>query len=206
MEPEHEAVLGHSTELRTCTDLSPSALRPRCLAAQANALCGFQGKTAEPRGSPWRFINTMSVYDQRVRAELDKVALVQRGYDRVEVLLEQRKQGIVGDVAGRDDQKSPRRPRQQVAVSEIPILGDHDSTTVIRNFGDSGISRAIALRQIQRVQRIMPRTTQKPREPGRQLSVDEKLHATPSGTTLRRPEARAPNSSAARRSSRSRSG
>ena len=108
--------------------------------------------------------------------------------------------------SSRDDQKSPRGSRQQVAVSEISILGDHNSIAAIRNFGDSGIGRAVAFRQLRRVQRIVSRTAQEPRKPGGQLSVDEELHAAPSGITLRRPEARAPNSSAARRSSCSRSG
>lgn len=146
------------------------------------------------------------MYDQCVQAELDEVAFVQRCDDCVEVFPEQRKQGIVCDVAGRDDQKSPQGPRQQVTVSKVAIFGDHNSVAAIRNFGDSDIGRAVALRKLQRMQRIVSRVAQEPREPGRQLGVDEEPYAAPSGTTLRRPEARAPNSSAASRSSRPRSG
>jgi hypothetical protein len=48
-------------------------------------------------------IATTPVHDQHVRAELNEVALVQCGNEYLEVLREQREQGIVGDVAGRDD-------------------------------------------------------------------------------------------------------
>lgn len=53
--------------------------------------------------SPWRLIATTPVYDQHVRAELNEVTLVQCCNEYIEVLREQREQGIVGDVAGRDD-------------------------------------------------------------------------------------------------------
>ncbi|MGH3972636.1 MAG: hypothetical protein ACRDS9_04845 [Pseudonocardiaceae bacterium] len=38
----------------------------------------------------------------------------------------------------------------------------------IRNFSDSGIGRAVAIKQLQRMQRIVSRTAQEPREPGGQ--------------------------------------
>lgn len=74
----------------------------------------------------------------------------------------------MNDVAGRDDQKSKRGPCQQVAVSEVSILGDHNSIVAIRNFSDSGIGRAVAIRQLQRMQRIVSRTAQEPGEPAGQ--------------------------------------
>ncbi len=183
---------------RTALDLSRDRASKRALQPE--------GRTRLKPKAPWRSITTTPAYDKHVRAELDEVALVHRCNDHIKVFREQCKQGIVGDVAGRDDQKSTRGPCQQVAVSEVSILGDHNSIANIRNFSDSGIGRAVAVRQLQRMQRIVARTAQQPREPGGQLSVDEELHAAPRGTIRRRPEARAPNSSAARRSSRSRSG
>ena len=68
------------------------------------------------------------------------------------------------------------------------------------------LSRAVALREFRRVARVVPGTIQAPCEPNRKLSVDEELHAAPSGTTRPPPAASAPNSNAASRSSLSRSG
>jgi hypothetical protein len=44
--------------------------------------------------------------------------------------------------------------------SEVSILGDHHSIAAIRNLGDPGIGRAVAVRQLQRMHRIVSRTAQ----------------------------------------------
>jgi len=41
---------------------------------------------------------------QGVLGQLDEVSLIERGDDGVEVELEERKEGVVGDVSGRDDE------------------------------------------------------------------------------------------------------
>lgn len=95
------------------------------------------------------------MHHQRVRAELDEVCLGQRGDNGVEMLLEEREQRVVGDVAGRHDQQPLRGSRQQVAVSEVAILGDHNPIISIGLFRDPCIRRSVAVGQIRGVQRIM---------------------------------------------------
>ena len=63
----------------------------------------------------------------------------------------------------------------------------------------------LAATQPARVDGIVSCLVQERGEPARQLRVDKEFHAADSGTT-RRPAARAPNTSAAKMSSRSRSG
>ena len=78
----------------------------------------------------------MPVYDQRVRTKLDEVGLFQSRGDRVEMRLEQREQRSVGDVASSDHQEPLGGPRQQVAVSEVSILRDHNPALIVGQLCD----------------------------------------------------------------------
>ena len=76
----------------------------------------------------------------------------------------------------------------------------------VRDFGDLlVVGSAVALREIQRVDGVMTGSTEPANERARQLRVDEESHATTWSIRLIRVK-RAANSSAARMSSRSRSG
>ncbi len=95
---------------------------------------------------------------------------------------------------------------EQVAVAEVLILCDDDAVLRVCVLRDLAVGHRVPIGQPDRVQGVMPSSVQELREPGRQLRVDQELHAADSGTTRRRPAARAPNSNAAEMSSRSRSG
>lgn len=97
-----------------------------------------------------------------------------------------------------------RRAREQVAVPEVPVLGDDDPALLVRHLSDLAVGRAVPVGQFDRMQGVVARSVQELREPGWQLRADQELHAAVSGT-VRPPAARAPNSKAARMSSRSRS-
>ena len=92
-----------------------------------------------------------------------------------------------------------------MAVAEVLILRNDDAILGVCVLRDLAVGRTIPMGEPGRVHGIVPCSVQELAEPGRQLGVDQELHAADSGTT-RPPAARAPNSRAARMSSRSRSG
>jgi len=91
-----------------------------------------------------------------------------------------------------------------VAVAEVVVLGDDDPVLPICHCRDLTILGGVAVGQIERVDRVVAEVGQFVGKSTRELSVDQKPHAAPSGT-LWPPAVIAPNSSAASRSSRSRS-
>ena len=107
--------------------------------------------------------------------------------------------------AGADDEQTCWRAAQQVTVAEVAVLGNHDPVLGVGEPGDLRIGRAVLPRKIQGVDRAVTGLVQMACEPSWKLYVDEELHAAPSGTR-RMPAVLAPNSRAASRSSRSRSG
>lgn len=146
------------------------------------------------------------MHDQGVSSQLGEIRVAQRIDDRVEMGLEQRQQRDVGDVAGRHDQQPPWRVRQQVNVPEIAILGDHHPALTVGQFGDSPARHTATVRNIRSMHGIMARLTEEAGKACWQLGVNQKRHAAVSGITRPPPATSAPNSSAASRSSRSRSG
>ncbi len=53
-----------------------------------------------------RCASAVVVHDETVEPELDKAHLLERGGDRVQVVVEERHERVVGDVAGGDDEQS----------------------------------------------------------------------------------------------------
>jgi hypothetical protein len=143
---------------------------------------------------------------QGVPRQLDVIDVTECGDDRVDMDLEERQQSIVGDIARGDDQQPPRGAHEQVAVPEVSILGDHDATVCVAALDDLAVGRAVSAGQLDRVRRLVSSSCEELREPRWQLRVNQEFHAAESGTMRLRPAARAPNSKAARTSSRSRSG
>ena len=97
------------------------------------------------------------------------------------------------------------RPVQQVRIPKVAVLADHHTPIAIRDPAELCVRRPVPVRQLRRVHRVMTCITQQPRHARRELRVDEEPHAAPSGV-IRLRAASAPNSNAANRSSRSRSG
>jgi hypothetical protein len=52
--------------------------------------------------------------------------------------------GVVRDVAGGDGEQLPWRPREQVAVSEGPVLRDHDAAVAVGALSYLAVGRAIS--------------------------------------------------------------
>ena len=108
---------------------------------------------------------------------------------------EDRQQLVVADVAGRDDQQSPRRRSESVAVqSPSLVTRTRSSASAVSATARRAPS---ALPKVQCVKGIVPGRDERPRQPRRKLRVKEKLH--PASGIRRFPTARAPYSSAARR-------
>lgn len=95
---------------------------------------------------------------------------------------------------------------QQVRVTEVAILRDDNATFLVRKLSEPLVGGVVTVRQLGGVQHVVTGAAQLSGESLRQLRVDQESHAVLSGTTRPRPAASAPNSRAARRSSRSRSG
>ena len=89
---------------------------------------------------------------------------------------------------------------------KILIVRHYHTAAAVGELRDPGVCAAVAVRESRCVHGGMPSLVQETSEPSGQLSVDEELHAAPSGITRPPPAASAPNSRAARMSSRSRSG
>ena len=123
------------------------------------------------------------VNDKLSGSKLDQSCLAEGGDDGSEMLVEQRKQVIVADVAGRHDQQAPGSSPQQVGVSEVAVLADHDPILLVREAVDLLIGRSVPLRQLGGVHGVVSCVCQLTREPLGQLCVDQESHAAPSGVT-----------------------
>ena len=143
-------------------------------------------------------------HGQIVDADLHEPRANERGHNLIEVFVDTNEEVAVRDVAGGNDEQSCRQAAEKVAVPEVAVLGDRDPVLDICDPGDLRIGSAVLARKIKRVDRVVPSVVQVACEPKRELRVDQELHAAPSGTR-RIPAVLAPNSSAASRSSRSKS-
>lgn len=89
-------------------------------------------------------------------------------------------------------------------VYEVSIFGNDNVAVARRKLVDDGVRRAVAERQIKRVDRFVSCLSQPRNEPTRELSIDQKLHADIGSRRLIWLN-RVANESAARISSRSKS-
>lgn len=116
------------------------------------------------------------VNDDRGAGEFHEGRRLERLHNCGEVGDEERIQLCVRDVPGGDQQLLPWLASDGKRVHEVRILGDDNASIVVRSADDLSIRGAVALRQVQRVQRVVSRLLKPTREPARQLSIDEKLH------------------------------
>lgn len=110
----------------------------------------------------------------------------------------------VGDISGGDQKQFVRFPGNQIGLDEIGVLGDDDSLFPHGQPGQVSVGGAIAKREVERMQGIVPRFSQPYGETPWKLGVDQELHAASESIRLTW-DSRAANASAARMSSRSRS-
>lgn len=94
---------------------------------------------------------------------------------------------------------------EQMRIAEVTILRDNSAVFRISMLTDVSIWGAVTSDQRRRVNRVVPRIDEKAGQPYRQLSVNKELHAASKGRTRYRPAVNAPNSSAATKSSASKS-
>ena len=73
---------------------------------------------------------------------------------------EERQKGMVGDIAGGNDEQPSRRFSEQVTVPEVAVFGDHDPAFSISELDDLTVGRAISVWQLGGVARVVPRSRQ----------------------------------------------
>ena len=105
-----------------------------------------------------------------------------------------------------DCQEPTRLPAKQVTETEVGVLADHDTALLIGRRDHFRVRAAVSVGQVRYMDGIVSHLGQQPTEVFGELGIDEESHAASRGVTRRVPKAMAANSSAARRSSRSRSG
>jgi len=73
------------------------------------------------------------------------------------------------------------RSVEQLTGSEVVVLGHDDPTFCVGDLGDLGIGRAVQLWQVECVLRVVAGVIQVSGKSGRELRVDQELHAAPRG-------------------------
>jgi len=81
--------------------------------------------------------------------------------------VEERQEGVVGDVAGLDDQQPARLSGEQVAVAEVAVLGDHHAVRRISLLGHLSIRGAVSVGQLAGVYGVVASCRQRRRQPSR---------------------------------------
>lgn len=99
-----------------------------------------------------------------------------------EIVREQREQVPVADIPGGNHKQPPRCPAKQMAVTEVTILRDNHPIFSIRQRSERRIGRPVPLGKLRSMNRVVTGRAQETGQPRRQLGVDQKLHAAPSGT------------------------
>ena len=150
--------------------------------------------------------DTTRMDDQELRPQLDKVRILESARGGTKMDLEQLQQGVIADVPSSHDEQLPRRTLQEMPVAKVAILRDHHPILRVRHLHNLGVSGRVTVREVAGVDGLMTSMVQQKGEPRGQLGIDQELHALPSGMSGCPPAVNAPNSNAARRSSRSRSG
>jgi hypothetical protein len=93
--------------------------------------------------------------DELLDTELDEARFAQGGHDGFEVLIEQSDQLVVSDVRCCHDEEAPGPRLQEVAGSEVTILGDHHSVLGIGQPRDFRVGGPVGVRQLGRVDDVM---------------------------------------------------
>lgn len=84
-------------------------------------------------------------------------------------------QVCIRNVAGRDQQKLVRSVEQQKGVHEIRVFGYHDAEITGGQFVNLRIGGAIAVWQVQSVDRVVTRLTQPVRQTAGKLRVNQEV-------------------------------
>jgi len=113
---------------------------------------------------------------------------------------------VVSNISCRYEKKTLRRAVQQMAVEEVMVLRDHNTPIAIRDSGDLGVGRPIAVGKFTGMYDVVTKQDKCLSKPERQLSIDEQFHAAVIGTEERVRVTSAAYSNEARMSSASRSG
>jgi broad specificity phosphatase PhoE len=180
------AQVGYPTAARTYrADMTRRTVRVRSAS---------QAPTPVARRRP----SAVLVNDQTIWPKPDEADLIQSGDDGGQI--------VVADVASRHDQETTGTGAKEMAVAEVTVLGDHHTIFCIGCPGDLRVGRSVAAGQLRCMDHVVASGGDRTCESQRELGVDQELHVAPRGTIRRIPDASAPNSSAASRSSRSRSG
>ncbi len=68
-------------------------------------------------------------------------------------------------------------PVTRLGLHKIVIFGHNDALLAFRDFNDFGVARPVAVRQVERMNRIVTRFGQPGAKSSWKLCIDEKLHA-----------------------------
>ena len=140
-----------------------------------------------------------------MRSKLHQRRLTERFENGPQLLSDKSKQISVAYVACRNDQETLRRAPQKMGVPEVSIFANHNPTIFVSDSSNFRVRGSIRVRQLNGVNRVVPSGAKKLGKADWKLGINQEFHAALKGVT-RFPEAKAPNSSAASKSSRSRSG
>lgn len=107
--------------------------------------------------------STVLVNDQLLWTDLDEAHLVKRLDDRRQVRPEQREERGVRRVAGGHQEQAPRGPADEVARSEVTVLGDHDPVVSVGKQTQLAVGAPVAVA----AGRCAPRRGRRPPAPER---------------------------------------
>lgn len=89
----------------------------------------------------------LTVEDKFVRPYLDEIAVRESSDDIVEILYEKGEELGVGNVPCTDNEQPAGRTAQQVAIAEVPVLGDEHPIVRVRQRRKDRIGCAVAFRE-----------------------------------------------------------
>ena len=92
-------------------------------------------------------VGVVGVSDKHVSMQLDKRTTSEGSHDVTQPATDQRKQVVVADIAGDNEQQLRWRARHPVLVTEIGVLGHDDATLLVGERRDLRIWHPIPSRQ-----------------------------------------------------------
>lgn len=96
---------------------------------------------------------------------------------RRQIILKQRQEVCIIDIACTQQQKPLRAVIHQKGVHEVIVLGKDDAVISVRDVADFIVGRTVTARQVKGVDRLVTSVSQVYRQPSGQLGVNQKLHA-----------------------------